>query len=366
MKVLIAPDKFKGTLSARDATEAIARGWQLARPKDTITMLPISDGGDGFGELMSEAIGAKPQSIKTADAVHRPCISNWWWEAKSKTAIIESARVIGLAMLPPGRFHPFDLDTSGLGKLISAANQRGAKRIILGIGGSATNDGGFGLARALDWKFLDAAGRLITDWTELHKLASVCAPRQRNYGNIIVAVDVTNPLLGARGATRIYGPQKGLRPEELARVEKNLRRLAAISKGGKRLASLPGSGAAGGLGFGLATFCDAKLRPGFALFATQANIRRQIRKADLVITGEGAIDRSTIMGKGVGELARLCRTEKIPCIGLGGHIQPTRQHQRLFSRLHALKELTTSEEARTDAAFWLEQLAQRTATRVNA
>ena len=170
MKVLIAPDKFKGTLSARAAAESIARGWRMARPDDTLELQPISDGGDGFGELTSAALGARPQSIGTVDAAHRPCTATWWWDAKTKTALIESANVVGLAMLPRGRFHPFDLDTFGLAKILRAATRRGAAKIIIGIGGSATNDGGFGLARALGWIFLDDDGNPILKWTDLRRL----------------------------------------------------------------------------------------------------------------------------------------------------------------------------------------------------
>ena len=147
LKVLIIPDKFKGTLTAREAAETIARGWRKIRPEDTLELLPMSDGGDGFGEVMGKLINARIQTTPTVDAAHRPCQSQWWWEPKTKTAIIESARVIGLAMLPPGKFHPFALDTFGLGKVIQAAARKGAKRCLVGIGGSATNDGGFGMAR---------------------------------------------------------------------------------------------------------------------------------------------------------------------------------------------------------------------------
>ncbi len=304
MKVLIAPDKFKGTLSARTAAESIARGWRIVRPDDTLELQPISDGGDGFGELTSAALGAKPQSIRTMDAAHRPCTATWWWEAKSRTALIESANVIGLAMLPRGRFHPFKLDTFGLARLLRAVTRRGATKIIIGIGGSATNDGGFGLARALGWTFLDDDGNPILKWTDLRRLVSIHAPLQLHLADIVVAMDVRNPLLGRQGATRIYGPQKGLHPEDLSTAEANLKQLAAVARSGRRFALQPGSGAAGGLGFGLAAFCNAKLHPGFELFVKQTNFRRHIRKADLVITGEGSIDRSTLMGKGVGELQK--------------------------------------------------------------
>ena len=138
------------------AAQAIARGWERKRPGDSLELLPMTDGGDGFGEVMSHLFQAQPQRIKTVNAAHRRCVATWWWDPQTKTAIVESVQAIGLAMLPPGKFHPFDLDTFGLGKLLQAAQAKGAKQILIGIGGSATNDGGFGLARAMGWEFLDA------------------------------------------------------------------------------------------------------------------------------------------------------------------------------------------------------------------
>ena len=306
LKVLIIPDKFKGTLTAPAAAEAIARGWRKARPGDLLSLLPMSDGGDGFGEVTSALLKARIQRVRTVDAAHRPCVAKWWWEPKTRTAIIESAGVIGLAMLPPKRFHPFQLDTLGLGAVVQAAAKRGARRCLMGIGGSATNDGGFGLARALGWEFLDRKGVLIEHWTGLGQLERIRVPQRRRWFNsVVVATDVRNRLLGQRGATRVYGPQKGLRAQDLALAERCLGRLARVLKQqfGRDVAREPGTGAAGGLGFGLVAFLGAELQPGFELFARQAALDRHLRAADLVVTAEGAIDRSTLMGKGVGQIA---------------------------------------------------------------
>ena len=324
----------------------------------------MSDGGDGFGAVISGSLGAKIQTIKTVDATHRPCRARWWWEAKTKTAIIESAAVIGLAQLPPGKFHPFALDTFGLGKVIHAAAAKGARRCLIGIGGSATNDGGFGVARALGWKFLDRDGRELTRWTELSALSQIRAPKKRRwFEEMIVAVDVQNRLLGKHGCTRIYGPQKGLRPRDFPAAETNLHRLAVVvaKHFGRDYAAEPGAGAAGGLGFGLRAFAGAKLRPGFELFARQADLARRIRAADVIITGEGAIDQSTLMGKGVGQLARLCLKLKTPCIGLAGVVTARGGLKNGFTQTHGLTELTSPENAKRKAALWLERLAARTA-----
>jgi glycerate kinase len=365
LRVLIIPDKFKGTLAASAAAEAIARGWRKVRPQDDLDLVPMSDGGDGFGEVMSSLLPAKGQRVKTVDAAHRPCAARWWWEPRTKTAIIESAAVIGLAMLPPKQFHPFQLDTQGLGDVVRAAAGKGAKRCLVGIGGSATNDGGFGLARALGWQFLDRSGQPIECWTGLCRLERIRAPQRRRwFARCLVATDVQNPLLGVRGATRVYGPQKGLRPRDFKVAEQCLGCLARVveRQSGRNFAREPGAGAAGGLGFGLLVFLGAELTPGFDLFAQHAGIERLLRGADLVITGEGAIDSSTLMGKGVGQVAQRCRRLKIPCIGLGGVVSIRSGAEELFAQAHALTELTSVRQAKAQPARWLERLAQRVAS----
>jgi glycerate kinase len=364
LKVLVASDKFKGTLSATEATLAIARGWRSVRPKDKLELLPITDGGDGFGEAMAALLGAKPRVCRSINAAGKPCRARWWWEPCSKTAIIESARVIGLAMLPAGRFHPFALDTFGLGLLLHHVPKQGSRRCILGIGGSATNDGGFGLARGLGWEFLDKSGNAIECWTDLVKLDRICAPRRRTWPkSLVVAVDVQNPLLGRRGATRIYGPQKGLRVRELPQAERCLRTLARVveQQFGRHLARCPGAGAAGGLGFGLMAFCGARLAGGFDLFAAKARLAHRLRKADRVLTGEGRIDASTFMGKGVGRLARLCRERKIPCVGFAGALAQSPATKREFSKVYALTDMTKLSEANARPAVWLRKSAAKAA-----
>jgi glycerate kinase len=362
MQVLIIPDKFKGTLTADAAAKAIARGWRAKRPSDSLDLLPMSDGGDGFGAVLSRLLKAKIQSVKTVDAAHRGCKGCWWWEPKSKTAIIESATVIGLAMLPPGQFHPFDLDTYGLAAVLRAASAKGARRCLIGIGGSATNDGGFGLARGLGWEFLDRNGHRIEQWTGVRELAEIRAPaKKRWFRELVVAVDVQNPLLGPRGASRVYGPQKGLKEFDLA--EAALGRLAHVTKKAfrKGIAAQPGAGAAGGLGFGLLAFAGGRLEPGFDLFARRARLDERLRSAELVITGEGAIDRSTLMGKGAGQIARRCRELKIPCVGLGGVVTHEVRGRKLFTESHAMTDLTTIADAKAHPAVWLERLAEHAA-----
>ena len=365
MNVLIVPDKFKGTLTANEAAGLIARGWRRIRPDDQLSLLPMSDGGDGFGEVMAGLSDAHALTTHTTDAAGRPRDARWWWDDSSRTAIVESAQVIGLALLPAGRHHPFDLDTAGLGAVIRDATEHGARQILIGLGGSATNDGGFGIARSLGWGFFAADGSAVNQWTDLPRLSRIEPPDNRRIEvEIVVATDVRNPLLGPTGASRVYGPQKGLRPDDFPLADSALGRLAEIAERDLRLpgaAQLPGTGAAGGLGFGLRCFLGAKLESGFEIFSRSAALPDRIRGSDLVLTAEGAIDVSTLMGKGVGEVARLCREQGVPCIGLAGTLAldgAGADGRQLFRGTYGIvPQLTHPEDARANPSRWLPELA---------
>jgi glycerate kinase len=367
IKALVVPDKFKGTLTAQSAAEAIARGWRESRPGDVLDLLPMSDGGDGFGEIMSQTVGAETIPVTSINAAHEPIEARWWWNAKERTAIIESANVIGLALLPHGKFHPFDLDTGGLGEVFHAAMKRGASSCMVGIGGSATNDGGFGVAKRLGWRFLDARGGEITKWTDLEKLERLEEPPGiAKWPEVIVAVDVQNPLLGPEGCSRIYGPQKGLKAVDFPKAEACLGRLREVAKehSGRDCATLAGAGAAGGLGFGLAEFANARLVSGFELFSTAARLAERIRASALVVTGEGSIDRSTLMGKGTGQVAALCARLGVPCIGLGGRVDldGAPAETGLFARTAGIvPRLASFEDSRRAPETWLARLASEAA-----
>jgi glycerate kinase len=360
VKVLICPDKFKGTLTAHEAAEAISVGWRKYRPHDSITLRPVSDGGDGFGAIMADMVRAREVSIQTVNAAQQSLTASYWWETQSKLAIVEAASIVGLAMLPKKRFHPFDLNTFGLGKALVAAARKGAKKALVGIGGSATNDGGFGMARALGWKFINREGVEIIEWLDLKQLQSVVPPKKRKIiPSITVAVDVNNPLLGAKGCSRVFGPQKGLSAGDMKPAEAALRRLAVVLRNQLGLGDIrqPGVGAAGGLGFGLSVFVGAKLKPGFDLVARHARLKKLIRSSDLVITGEGAIDHQTLMGKGTGEIAVLAAQAGVPCVGLGGMVEDKRKSNRLFADTGALVDLTSTGSAMKNPTKWLANLA---------
>lgn len=364
MKVLIAPDKFKGTLTAMEAASAIASGWASSRPQDQLLCLPIADGGDGFGPALGEQLNAERRISSTVDAALRPVNAPWWYDSKTRTAIIDTAAIIGLAMLPAGQYHPFDLNTSGIAKVLFESTTLGAKKILMGIGGSATNDGGFGMARALGWRFLDASGNAINAWHNLTELQRLEAPTDFNLPRIEVAVDVQNRLLGDEGATRIYGPQKGLSTNDFPRAEACLSSLSSVhhETTGLSIASQPGTGAAGGLGFGLMAFTEARLKPGFKLVADAVDLWPALNNAALVITGEGKLDGSSLMGKGVGELLRESMARKIPVICLGGtrssdfDVMTNKLRPRMIKSIHP--DLADSTAARSNAQRLLVDLGR--------
>lgn len=368
LRVLIVPDKFKGTLTAKAAAEAMAEGWMRSRGQDDIEMLPMSDGGDGFGAIMAEMLGAEERTVETADAAKRPLTAKWWFEPTSGKAIIESAGIVGLALLPPGRFHPYELDTAGLGAAFRAAWAAGASEILMGIGGSATNDGGFGVAHALGWEFCEANEKQIEKWIQLDRLHHWFPAQDLPKVPVTVAVDVDNPLLGPNGCSRVYGPQKGLRAEQAPLAEAGLRRLAelAAADSGADIASEPGAGAAGGLGFGLKAFLGATLESGFGIFSRHAGLEEKIAAADLVVTGEGAIDKQTYMGKGTGQVAMLCQQYGKRCIGLAGMtegLQIGASTTKIFHLVAGMTpSLTNPAEAKSKPALWLARLAEKVAS----
>ena len=355
LRVVIIPDKFKGTLTAPEAAAAIECGWRQERPKDRLELIPMSDGGDGFGETLSLQGEGERRRVKTINAAGEPIWTPWWWMPKSRTAVIETAQVVGLAQLPKGKFHPFDLDSYGLGTLVSKVLAVHPKTLLIGLGGSATNDGGMGMARALGWRFVGRDGRDLQSWTQLTELRSVEPPKkQPRLPEVVVAVDVQNRLLGTKGASRVYGPQKGLLEEDMHQSEGCLRELSkCFLKATQRNEAIrPGSGAAGGLGFGCFAFLDGKAESGFDVFSSRARLDQRLGRADLVITGEGSIDRSSLMGKGVGRVAEWCLEHQTPCLGLGGIAEPVSSVRAAFKSVYSILD---SLNPRVDEAFAMKQ-----------
>jgi glycerate kinase len=251
----------------------------------------------------------------------------------------------GLKLIEPARRNPWRASTAGTGELMLAGIRKGARRLIVAIGGSATNDGGAGMASALGYRFLDAEGKEIVPLpANLDSLSRIVAPENMTLPQVVAACDVTNPLLGANGATAVYGPQKGVRLERIPGFEAALHRLARIVRRdlGMDMADAPGAGAAGGLGYGLMTFCRATMRPGFDIVAEITRLESAVRDADLVITGEGCIDAQTLSGKGPAGVADMARRLGKSVIAVGGIVDETAR-DRIDAKFHAVLAAATAE-----------------------
>ncbi len=365
VRILIAPDKFKGSLSAPAAAEAIARGLRSVWPDAQIDLAPIADGGEGFAEALKVALGAEWVNVASEDALGRAIAARYAWLDGERLAILEISEASGLHRIAPHERDPLRADTFGTGILIAHAIARGARRIHVGLGGSATTDGGAGMARALGFRFLDGEGRDFPAAPgALQSVAQIVRPADRVLPEIFAASDVQNPLLGERGAARVYGPQKGADAAAVALLDRALTRLADVCAAdlGCDHRDVPGSGAAGGLGFGLLTFCNAKIRPGFEMISETLHLGKRIAAADLVITGEGRIDDQTLDGKGPAGVAALARSAGRLVIAFGGAISAVAEDSGVFDALIPIADRPlTVAEAMAEAAPLLERASRRTA-----
>jgi len=330
MKIIIAPDKFKHSLSSFEVCAAIKEGLSEASGSFTVTMLPLADGGDGLSDIISHYTSAKKQVVRALDPLFREIEASFLVSEDGEIVFIEMAKTSGLQLLQPSEYNCMLTSTYGTGQLIKEAIKRKARKIILGIGGSATNDAGIGMAAALGYRFLDTHGDELKPIGEnLIRISSIdtsSAINTRNI-NIEVACDVSNPLTGNNGATAIYGPQKGASPEMVIQLEKGMIHFAGILKHqlGKDINATEGAGAAGGLGAGCLAFLDAKLIRGIELALEYSEAEKHIINADVVITGEGKIDEQTLNGKVLSGLAKLCLKHKKPLIALCGTLDITNE-----------------------------------------
>lgn len=312
MRLLVASDKFKGSLGAPAACEAIAEGlregWKGETPE--IQTLPIADGGDGIAETLLDASGGEWVECQVRGPLGKPVTAGYALIEEGRTAVIEMAKASGIVLVGEEEKDPRRATTYGTGQLILDAMRRGVSEILLGIGGSATNDGGSGMAEALGFRCEDEEGNALHDLpVNLEHAARLIAPDKTTFPKVTLACDVTNPLLGPDGCTRVYGPQKGIRPEDFEDHETRLGHLVTLTgQPGENAARLPGSGAAGGLGFGARVFLDATLVPGFDLVASRIGLAGAVAAADLVITGEGRLDSQSLQGKGPHGVVRLARS----------------------------------------------------------
>ncbi len=310
-RVLIAPDKFKGTLTSEQAARAIEKGLHRAWPGVETTRLELTDGGEGFMEFLVRHTGGKIRTARTVDAAMRPCRAGWGVLGNGRTAVIGLNCASGLAQLPARLRNPETATNLGTARLIALAVRKGFREIVVGLGGSATTEGGISLGLALGYRFLDDAHRDIPpNGAGLARLARIVPPPALPKVRFVVATDVDIPLCGPNGAACRFAPQKGADVAMTARLEEGLRRLDRIVRRdlGEALAERPGAGAAGGCGYGMMAFFRARRENGFQLVRRLVKLDRLIREHDLVITGEGALDPTSLLGKAPVQLGRLARS----------------------------------------------------------
>lgn len=326
MNILLCPDSFKDALSAQEAAAAMARGVQSAAPEAHVQTCPLADGGEGSLDALIAATGAERRQLEVQDALGRKRQAAWGWLGDQRTAFIELAEASGLQHLSPNERTALHSSTFGVGELLRAALDQGAEKALLLLGGSATNDGGAGMLQALGARLLDQNGKpLPPGGAALSQLASLTLdeldPRLSGL-TLEAAVDVDNPLLGERGASAVFGPQKGASPQEVEQLDQALSHFADISAQvlGHDHRALPGAGAAGGMGFAARAFFNATLMPGIEMIMQQADMSALLARADLVITGEGRLDGQSMAGKTPIGVSRAAQRLNKPVIVLAGSL----------------------------------------------
>ena len=335
-RILIAPDKFKGSLSASEVSSTIARAFLEVFPEAEIVQTPIADGGEGTAEIIGKTLGLDWLQLEVHGPLGAPVEAGYAWSPD--LAVIDMSAASGITLVSPDRRDPMRSNTFGTGELILDASRRGARKIIIGLGGSATNDGGAGLAAALGARFLDSKGALL-DPIPLNYLqcTKIIAPEKIG-SELIIASDVRNPLLGSNGASRIYGPQKGATPEGVEKLEIALEYLAnrVTADLGMDYRNFQGAGAAGGTGFGLLSFCGASMQSGFDLIAEILGLDALMADSDLVITGEGSLDLQSLEGKGPGAVALKAQHHHKPVLAFAGRCPNPVELGGMFDAIHSL------------------------------
>ena len=330
LRVLLAPDSFKGSLSSVEVTRALAEGWARARPEDELILAPLADGGEGTLAAIAETGGWEWQECPAQDPLGRPLTARWLLSADGKRAAVELAEASGLSRLPDGEPRsPLAASTVGTGEVLTAVLDAGVRHVLLGVGGSATTDGGSGLLHALGvWYRGSAGGRLPGPIPDLAAVDLSSVDLRLRELDMRIACDVTNPLLGEHGAAATYAPQKGAWPEDVVALETWLTHYADLLEeaAGTTARDIPGAGAAGGTSFGLLCLAPRmrsfELVPGIDVVMEETGFDERLATADLVITGEGRIDEQTAYGKTALGVARRAAAAAVPCLAIGGGVTP--------------------------------------------
>jgi glycerate kinase len=344
VKIVVAPNAFKGSLSAAQAAEAMYAGIRRVLADANVELIPVADGGDGLLAALQGPLVAERRIQRVSGPLGNAVDAVFLYSPSRQLAVIEMATAAGLALVDVDQLDVMHASSKGVGELIKAALDLGAKCIVLGIGGSATSDGGTGLATALGMRFLDAHGQpLAGNGTNLQHICHIdgsALDGRLTTTRLEVACDVDNPMLGNLGAARVYAPQKGATPDDVSALERGLTNLAAVIQRdlGQQVGDLPGGGAAGGMGAGLKAFFDAQLQPGAQLVLELLQVETAIAAADLVLTGEGRLDYQTGFGKAPGAVAALACKHAVPCIAIAGMLDDSvyRLHDSGFSAVFSL------------------------------
>jgi glycerate 2-kinase len=366
MKIVVAPDKFKGSLNSFEVCNAIEKGLMQASTSFDIIKLPMADGGDGLADVIAYYTNAQFQIAKVQGPLGRIVDAQWLLSSDGKTAFIEMAKASGLQLLKLGEYNPLLTSSYGTGQLIKAAIDQGVQNIIIGIGGSATNDGGIGMAAALGYRFIDIDGNeLLPVGENLVRIKKIETEGKENFKdiNFKVACDVKNLLYGEQGATKIYAPQKGADASMVEKLEKGMMHFASVVEKdlGIDVSRIEGGGAAGGMGAGCVAFFNAELVSGIDLITQLASVENQIQNCDLVITGEGKIDEQSLYGKAISGVASLAKKHKKKLIAVCGSlsVDVSQLSNADFEKVYTiLNDSVSLEDAMRDAEMLLIKLSQ--------
>ena len=368
MKIVIAPQSFKGSLSSHEVADAMALGLRRVLRDAELVLLPMADGGEGTVDALVSATSGTLRQNEVTGPLGDKVTASWGILGDGTTAVIEMAAASGLTLVLPGRLNPMVTTTYGTGELIRAAIEAGCRQMIIGIGGSATNDGGAGMAQALGASLRDRQGNELPpggaalahlqhmDISNLDNRLAAC--------KVTVASDVNNPLYGKQGASWVYGPQKGATDEMCRQLDEALENFATVIKHdlGIEVADMPGAGAAGGLGAGLVAFLGAELRPGIDIVCETVDLSEHLKGADLVFTGEGRIDVQTVYGKTVAGVARRASTASVPVIAITGELAISNEELSRYNIETALSIAPgpiTLEESLANASRLITEAAER-------
>ncbi|HCV76854.1 glycerate kinase [Pseudomonas oryzihabitans] len=367
MKIVIAPDSFKESLSAAGVASALARGLRQALPTAEIRECPLGDGGEGTLDAVLAATGGEVREVRVTGPLGEPVTARWGWLAEQRTAFVEMASASGLELVPRARRDVRVATSHGTGELLRAALDAGAERLVLAIGGSATNDGGAGVLQALGVRLLDGQGQALApggaalaslaslDLTDLHpRLAAV---------EVVIAADVDNPLCGPQGASQIFGPQKGASPEQVRELDAALAHFATVTAAtlGRDVSEQPGAGAAGGVGFAALAFLQATFRPGIEVVAELVGLEEALQGADLAVTGEGRLDGQTLRGKTPAGVLRLAQRHGVSVVAVAGSLgegYDALYQQGLAAAFSLVPGPLSLEEALAQAEVLLERTAR--------